>query len=245
MSNFRIRGAGIVGREHMLRQENFQDAYAYERKKISKKEYFFGVVCDGCGEGLNSEVGSKLAANFIVKEISRLLSAGVWIRVIPGILYLNILNFLNGIVGSIPKESDQEKVDFVHNYLSFTIVGFVMDRQQGLIFTSGDGLIFVEDGLGKDLIEINQNNMPEYIGYHLIDKKYLSSNKKLSERFNLYLFNPQSLCRLAIATDGFEHKLIENVWGSKHPRRLQRKLNVWSKQKHFADDASIVIVESF
>lgn len=69
----RARAGRVIGRDHILRAANCQDAFAL----IERPEVLVGVVCDGCGEGAHSEVGATLGAAFISAQISRLIAEGV------------------------------------------------------------------------------------------------------------------------------------------------------------------------
>jgi hypothetical protein len=232
MKEFQVRTASIIGRDHTFRQANCQDAYAFRESA----EHIFGLVSDGCGEGAHSEVGAKLLSKFILEEISLLLAGGVSIKEIPPALFLRCIRFLKRVAWQTVFENLTE---FVRDYLLCTVLGFVMDENQGIIFAAGDGLIIINE----EIITRDEKNKPNYLGYHLVDRRFLEKADQLPEKFDTYEFDVESLSHLAIATDGFEPELIRDIWNHKHPRGLQRKFNVWSREKHFSDDATMIVVE--
>lgn len=249
MQGFQVRAATIIGRDHMFRQANCQDAYAF----VESNEYIFGLVTDGCGEGAHSEVGAKLLAKFVVEEINLLLASGVSIKEIPSVLFPHCLEFLRRLSFFLEAPVSREKtkwpwlwldhfspsLKFVKNYLLCTILGFVMDETQGIIFAVGDGLIIINE----EMIVRDEEDKPNYIAYHLVDEQFLEKADQLPEKFDVYQFEVGNLEHLAIATDGFESELVKEIWGHTHPRGLQRKFNLWSREKHFQDDSTIIVVE--
>jgi serine/threonine protein phosphatase PrpC len=226
----RARAGQIIGRDHMARQANCQDSYALAQTETC----IAGVVCDGCGEGQHSEVGSTLAAKYIVTQILAMLEEGCPLETIPTMLYQRVVGYLDELVAlSAPMNT----VQFVQHHLLFTIVGVILTEQGGLIFSSGDGLIVVDD----HVTPIDQRNKPAYIAYHLI-REHVVSLSVIQHNFIVQTL--ENWERIVIATDGFNVDLLPQVQGLKHPRSLQRKLNVWSNQeRHFKDDATLIVIE--
>src|SRR6266851_3553756 len=214
---------GIVpGRGHILDARNCQDALSSITFEINSKSYVAGVVADGCGGGKHSEVGAQLAVQFIPREIRRLVKNGLSLEPIPNHLF--------------------ELVHFVNHHFLFTVLGFIVGPEQTLVFAAGDGIVIIND----DIHLRDQHNAPAYIGYHLIDRRYLGEDATpLASAFDLYILPTETLKRLAIGSDAWmeEQALLELVWGLKPPAGLQLQMNRWSDARRLKDDASMIVVE--
>jgi serine/threonine protein phosphatase PrpC len=226
----RARTGQIIGRSHLSRQANCQDSYALAQTE----NYIVGVVCDGCGEGQHSEVGSTLAAKYIVTQAIHLIEMNCDLAEIPMMLYGRVIEYLENLIAV---SAPMNRVQFVKHHLLFTIVGVILTEKGGVLFSSGDGLIAVDELVN----DIDQRNKPAYIAYHLIQEHVISASVIQHQFTTQSLDNWQ---RIVIATDGFEVDLLSELSDLQHPRSLQRKLNVWSNQgKHFQDDATLIVLE--
>ncbi|MDQ7026014.1 MAG: protein phosphatase 2C domain-containing protein [Anaerolineae bacterium] len=230
LNSIRARAGQIIGRSHMTRQANCQDSYALAQTESA----VIGVVCDGCGEGHHSEVGSTLAAKYIIAQCLQLIDEKCDLAEIPAVLYPRIVDYLEDLIKvSMPIN----RLQFVQHHLLFTIVGVILTQEGGIIFSSGDGLIAVDDTVNS----INQNNKPAYIAYHLIRENVISTSV-IQHDFTTQIVDDWQ--RIVIATDGFETQLLPELRALQHPRSLQRKLNVWSnQQRRFQDDATLIVLD--
>lgn len=221
----------IIGHDHMARRVNCQDGYAL----IQTDEYVIGTVCDGCGEGKNSEIGAKLGAQFLAGEIMRLLQKETPLSEMPDLLYSGLITYLEEVLRF---SRPIEPLQFIRENLLFTTLGVVHTGDETLLFAAGDGTILIDDTLHR----INQNNQPAYIAYNLIDPELLG-DFTMESGFELFPCDA-NWHRIAIASDGFDEDLFPEVWGQKNVRGLQRKLNVWSdRERRFRDDATVITVE--
>lgn len=233
MKNIQVCTGQIIGLDHTRRQVNCQDSHTL----IESDDYLVGVVCDGCGEGLRSEVGAALATGYIAGQAAGLLEDGFGPEAIPGILHQRTLSYLDNLVALTQPVN---RVQFIQNHLLFTIVGLILTEGSGVIFTAGDGLLAMDE----ETMDIDQSNRPAYIAYHLL-QDHLEDRFHLPDGFQVVTL-PPDWQRLAITSDGFVPELLPQVWRLKHPRGLQRKLNVWANQeRRFQDDATIIAVERF
>lgn len=231
MNTLHIRAGQIIGRDHILRQANSQDGYAL----IETEKHVVGIVCDGCGDGKHSEVGAKLAANYLAGQATDLLAAGHLIEEIPNLLYPRMVQYLENLI-SLTQPRD--RLAFLREHLLFTIVGIILTDDDGVIFTAGDGIYAVD----SDVCEIDQNNEPIYIAYGLIDPSLLGG-LSIPNCFEVQRINPDWQ-QVMISSDGFETELFPEIWGLAHPRALQRKLNFWSNQEHrLRDDTTLIAIE--
>lgn len=241
----RLALASVIGREHIRLWGNNQDGCKAGSTQLvtpsGEETCFFGVVCDGCSEGRSNEVGAKLLSEFICEEIPLLLYAGTPLVELPQALYFRCVGFLRGIVGQTVTGSQARITQFIKDFLLCTVVGFIANKTECIIFTAGDGLIVVND----DIRRINQNNRPSYIGYHLVDRAYLTEqNGKMATNFETQVFPMSSVDHLAICSDGFEEALAGELWGHLSSLELSRTLKGFSRRDlHFPDDCSVIVLE--
>ena len=221
----------VTGRDHLLRRVNCQDSVGIRQLETA----VIGIVCDGCGSGKHSEVGAKLVTEYLLNQAEYLLDEGVTLDALPRLLYAQTLTYLDGLLSTVDAT---RQLEFINDYLLFTIQGVIITGAEGVIFSAGDGMVLVNE----DLQIRDEDNQPNYIAYHLIDPRYLNGDV-LPETFDYQLL-ANDWQRLAIATDGFEPELFHDIWGFRNPRVLQRKMNVWSDREHrFKDDATIITIE--
>lgn len=231
MENIQIRAGQIIGRDHLLRQANSQDGSAV----IETEKHVIGIVCDGCGDGKQSEVGAKLAANFLAGQAVDLLAEGHPISTIPDLLYPRMVKYLEDV---ICLTQPRDRLVFLRENLLFTIVGVILSEEGGVIFTAGDGIYAVD----ANICEIDQNNEPIYIAYRLLDPTMLNG-LSVPSQFEVQSIQPDWQ-QVMISSDGFETDLFPEIWGLGHPRALQRKLNFWSNQEHrLRDDTTLITIE--
>lgn len=240
---YQIRKGIRQGRGHVLGDQNCQDALAIDSGILNNAPFVIGVIADGCSEGKASEVGANLAANYLTAQIYYLLSRNVPPSVIPSVLYGDLLGMLKDMTGRYNFRHPAQRVNFIKDNLLFTAIGFIITPSESVVFAAGDGVIVIND----EVIERQQDNKPTYIAYHMIERQYLEeSASALPQGFDVYNLDMVSLQRLAIGSDAWfgERELLDQVWQhTGHERKLQRQMNIWSKNKRFYDDASIVTLE--
>ncbi|MBN1287114.1 MAG: protein phosphatase 2C domain-containing protein [Anaerolineae bacterium] len=231
VEGFSVSAGTIIGRTHAIRQTNRQDAHAL----AVAPGYAAGVLCDGCGEGAASEVGAMLAARYLAQEAARMLGEGGAAPAdLPGALYPALVEYLGGLLDLQRLVSVDARQRFVRDYLLFTVVGFVLNRDAGVVFVAGDGLASIDGAVCR----FDYDNRPPYPAYHLLAAGGASSG------FETIAFDPAGLQDLGLASDGFDVELFGDLRGLVHPRAVQRKLNVWSdKERRFLDDATVIWVQ--
>ena len=230
--------SGIVcGREHLVFGINCQDSVASGSFEYKGETYYFGVVADGCGEGEKSEVGASLATSFIGMQIPQLVMSGLEInQLLTNLFYLIDGNLRSEVLGY----PENLRVEFVKNYLLFTLLGFIIGPKITAVFWLGDGVVVVDNEVSiKD-----QGNTPTYIAYKLIPRSKLKPPTAVLTGFEVCTIETAQLDLLAIATDGFskEPSALQEVLAVEPNQSVQRRMNLLSsKQKRFKDDAAIVI----
>ena len=239
---YRTRQGIVPGRSHILDARNCQDALCSTTFELDGKSYIVGVIADGCGEGNHSEVGAQLAVQFIPREVRRLVQSGSAIEQIPDLLFEHLIHFLKAIVGAYNVTDIREFAQFVNHHLLFTVLGFLLGPEQTAVFAAGDGIVIIND----DTHLREQQNAPTYIGYQLIDRRYLKANTSpLPTTFDQYIVPTETLQKLAVGSDAWmqEQTLLDQLWGIKTAVGLQLQMNRWSDAKHFKDDASMILAE--
>lgn len=247
--SFRMRGGTILGRDHARSHRNRQDGYALKSAELNGKLFLVGAVSDGCGSGCQSEIAGSLLPLFVVNEIRHLLSLEVPLGQIPDALYPGVLGFLEGIRKQLPFVDFKEMVDFVKNYLLATVIGFVLDGEEGVIFHAGDGFLVINN----EVIKIEYEKGSPYVGYHLVPRSFLrGSSFELPRSFETVCVKTADIVRLAVATDGFTESLLSRMWSEsfKGPLGIQLWLNWINGPRNsdpssglFYDDASVVALE--
>jgi hypothetical protein len=237
MLPYKVSSAGVIGRNHILSQSNRQDSFCYRHFESGGKSYIVGVISDGCGSGESSEVGAVLTTNYILNEAQRQLQNQSFEL---DKLYVKTVIFLNKLVNAICGDASQVATDFIQNKLLATVLGFVMDEEETLIFGAGDGIIAYNNKISVR----DENNRPSYLAYHLLSARAAACSYSQLQFEKIAAIPTAEIEQMAIFSDGFELELLPYVWGAtRHPRALQRQFNVWSRQKHFSDDASCILVE--
>lgn len=234
----RIRKGSVIGREHIRIWRNNQDGVFSATMAIGDRDYHVGIICDGCTAGVNSEVGAKLLSAYLGSEIRMMLLSGVEPKDIPAALYARAIGYLRSIASlTMPDNS----LDFIKHHLLCTVIGFVADAERCYIFNAGDGTIII----GDETTKMDQDNKPRYIGYHLVDVKYLlQQNGRLPDGFEVRVADLGHVERIAICSDGIEDEAIPLIWGHRHELGLMRKLRVLSNhQIPFEDDCSVITLE--
>jgi serine/threonine protein phosphatase PrpC len=239
MKGFSLKAASIIGREHQRLWKNNQDGLSWDELSIGAQEYLFGVISDGCGQGLESEVGAKLLADFAANQIPFLLRYQIPLPQLPQTLYWQSVNYLSNLTNQTIT-NPEKKIQFVQNNLLATLLGVIMDQSMTIVFSVGDGLIIVND----QIEQINQDNQPFYLAYHLISPEMFEVPKPLVQQLNIRIFSTGDLKRLAVASDGLEKELVNRIWSHPTNISLQRELKRLSRQEQkLTDDCSVIVVE--
>ncbi|GHO47923.1 protein phosphatase 2C domain-containing protein [Ktedonospora formicarum] len=234
--SFRICAGSITGRDHLLDGRNCQDALHYLEFEVEGAPYVVGVVADGCGEGLYSEVGARLVAPFVCQSIRNSLRNNVPLEDLPNLLLVQVKRFLYLLLDGYDFSDEGERDIFIHNHLLFTLVGFVITPQETLTFLAGDGLIQV-----NDVSHCIREEAPAYLTYMLVKPDGQVGDLP---GFTLYSLPTAELERLMIGSDAWldEPELRAEVWRGRTPVAMQRLMNRWSDAQHFRDDASLITV---
>lgn len=253
VNSFEYAIGSIIGRNHVLVGKNNQDAY----RVVSNQKFIIAVVCDGCGSGKHSEVGAKLGTRMVTNAIADLLNQGLAISEPDfwNILKSNLLQKLVDFM-AIANDVKESVMEFVNDYLLFTIVGLVITPSETVTFSMGDGAIAVNGKLTQ--IPAYPDNAPPYLAYGLYRPDAVSF--EISDRIPT-----EKLESILIATDGIDDLVkvedINQFWQEnryfKNPDAIRRKLAMlnreevkpdWNKRElikrsgALSDDTTLVVI---
>lgn len=208
--SFAMRAGSKQGSKHVRLGINNQDAHVSQSITIPTfgKQFNIGLVSDGCtGQPLfsHTEVGAHLVSLYAYRRIQELICSRVQLAQIPQVLYPSITEFMLDLMTKVMpphvvwnypvKIKDREKYTgqtrFRTDYLAATILGFISDGEDLVIFSAGDGVILVND----DLTIIDQDDKPEY--------PVISVNKP-GQGFVTTSYRMCDVDRVAISTDGLK-----------------------------------------
>lgn len=198
-----ITGRDHVGRGNLLFGKNNQDAFSCN----VGRDVIIAVVCDGCSEGVHSEVGARLGAQLLSASIGQRLSL---------FLRLGHPDFLSDHVVSLVLERTRQDLlaqlrvlaiqmagtdgslsHIISEYFLFTTVIAVVTPRSAFIASIGDGVFFLNDEI--KYIGPFPGNAPPYVSYALVS----SSIDKELLRFTIHTIVPtEDIQTLLIGSDG-------------------------------------------
>lgn len=229
---FELAAASVVGIDHYKAGRNGHDGFHWELAD----DLAVAVVCDGCGSGRHSEVGAKLGAALIGRELAQRIRAGsdlgpgsaLW-RDVPRAAIEQLSLVARGLSGSLQ--------DAVTDYLLFTIVGVILTPAETVFFSLGDG-VFAVNG---EQIELGPypDNAPPYLAYALVD----GTTPQLNIERHVAT---SDLRHVAIGTDGAARLALpafcENDLFFRNPDGLRRALFLMTRSESggLRDDATVI-----
>ncbi len=241
-SPFTLKKGKVVGQAHLADFKNCQDSLETAHIEIKGKTYIVGWVSDGCSFGAHSEVGSNLATQFLTNKSVEYLERGVSIEIIPLFLFDDLINFLKINLKSQSHKTAQKQAAYINDFLLFTLTGFIIGPKKSIVMAHSDGLVIINEDVHKREF----GDEPPYVGYLVIDPIYLKPDRRpVDTRFDIYSIPTAEIKKIAVGTDGWlkELDLLPELWNHKHPNQVQRNMNIWSDNKRFSDDTSIIVVE--
>lgn len=208
------------GSKHIQLGFNNQDSVLLESFMIpgQDRQFTVGLLSDGCTNlpGFSkSEVGASLLPVFAYGRCQELISAGLLLADIPRVLFQASTEFLRALATMVmpssvywgyPEElrsvlsaqkahkdrlSWDSTTRFKVDYLSATLLGFITDGIDLVVFSAGDGTVLVNEALTA----IDHKDKPLY--------PMLSINKP-GGGFVSRLYPLAAVKRLVLASDGLE-----------------------------------------
>jgi len=163
-TDFEIASGSVAGRDHRMSLKNSHDACYHE----ASAGILVAVVCDGCGSGAHSEVGAKLGARMVAKQVLR------WYRNDPGAFRpgqvdRGLMQVRRSVLGQIHLLADSMAggfTDVIGEYFLFTVLGAILTQDDAFIFGCGDGFVSLNERVTNYAAE---GNKPEYLAYGLVE----------------------------------------------------------------------------
>jgi hypothetical protein len=181
-----VAGGSVMGTYHRKCFRNNQDAYCIGENDKA----LIAVVCDGCGSGKYSEVGSRLLSRFLVHEGLRLLGdcSGSIEQVLEQ-LRQRAVDFITRIAVNLGDDLKEN----INDHFLCTVFLAIVYNDELYIFTLGDGCFSVNGNLKI----IDENNVPNYLAYGVLG----SDDENYEFKFQLRL--PMTEVKsVLLATDG-------------------------------------------
>lgn len=225
-----ITGGSIPGSDHTMpgkpSWKNNQDAYFI----FSDEVVTIGIVADGCGSSLHSEVGSQLGVR-IFGELLRSTSRRAIVQKKETIdSWQKMTMQLLGQLSVVASQMGESFSNIVGEHFLFSLVGFIILPKNTYIFHCGDGVYAVDNRVSK--LGPFKGNAPPYLSYSLLGD--------VRTELAVTTLPTDSLSIIAVGTDGveyiqdFENKL--HLWGTtdvvfSNPDVLRRKLAMLNLEK--------------
>lgn len=133
-----------------------------------------------------------------------------------------LIEYLRNIVKN---QQTSEELDFIENYLFFTLFGFIVQPHQTFIFHSGDGLYILNE---KQVI-VEQNNRPKYIAKTLISGEFYMETDHIET---------EKLQNLLVATDGLTH-LNDKFLQGENVENMTKISDFFKTESYFENEVSL------
>ncbi len=163
--DFAMSAGSVPGTDHTKPGQpgwrNNQDAFALHHKD----DQLIAIVCDGCGSSPYSEVGALVGAQLAVKLLRRASKLGAsQVDPKPMLDYLKetLVSQLKLFADNTFSVNAVEQA--IEDYLLFTVIGILMNRDYTFVFSMGDG-VWALNGV-TTVIPPFPGNAPPYIGNH-------------------------------------------------------------------------------
>jgi hypothetical protein len=211
MDDFIISGGSVRGTDHIRKGINNHDAIHMSYDAAS--DSVIGVVCDGCGSGQDSEVGAKTAALLVSTSIARNLIYTPIAKIWPGVRQ-EVCSHIHTF--ALAMENGDAVRQVIATKFLFTIVGFVINPQETVMFWIGDGYHSVAGVVGEDgeqniktyVHEPAAGNCPPYIAYNLVNTSVDFGERGLE--FSSVTMPTEEVQGVMAATDGIMQMDLES-----------------------------------
>lgn len=222
-----------IGNDHIEFGKNCQDFGVIRKDQVIVSSIHdnsiiksdIKIVCDGCSEGLHSEVGAKT--------------------------FIHLMQYYNNdikIVFSILKDIFGQTISSMKDFLSFTILYVIETEDNFEVYNCGDGYCITENKNGEiEFTQFDCGEYPEYFVYNYIDSKYLMHYTD-GVKFNKNVYSKEIYTRVGVASDGirfvfnqpeeFQCK-FRDILHSDKSSAMKRFINM--NQKLFKDDITIAL----
>jgi hypothetical protein len=226
-----VLSASILGRDHLSREANSQDALAIQLGFSSNARPFaVAAISDGCGSSPFSELGARLLVQGVTHRAAQRLSHGASAESLVPDLLDHATRLLESVTHHALASHLDHRDEFVRSHLLATLSFVVDDGVHVAIVAQGDGLIAIDDQVHV----LECANTPPYLAYKRLGVKVAPTFVSVRPSVEI--------TRIALSTDGLPAHLVPQLWGHQG-RSLQRWLNVRALREPLLDDTSVVVLE--
>lgn len=230
LETFQVAAGSVAGRDHTQVGKNNQDAFCF----AAHEDVMTGVVCDGCSTGKHSEVGAKLIARLIVRQI--ILNKDKFQGDDDSVARL-MQRIKNSALMYIQLLADGMGMSFsqaINDYFLFTLVGTIIFPNRSMIFSLGDG-VFANNG---EVTEVGPfpGNAPPYLAYNLVDTDLSRESPDLLD-FKVHVVQETSLTEsILIGSDGICDLIdIEQANMPGKPKLVGPLSQFWTEDRYFTN----------
>lgn len=230
----------------LLQRGDYHPIYCEDALFVDDQEhFFFGAVMDGCSNGKDSHFASALMGKLLRKITTNLpYSAKISLNHKAKEVGKVIIRQLFQELKSCRIQLFLEMSELLSTLI---LLVYHKEKKEAYIISLGDGIVSVD----HQLHEIDQQNMPDYICYHLSKdfEEWFAQQKHV-----FHITQPQAL---AISTDGIESFMTKNhdaapvdvpnyfltdVMYKQYKNMLGKKLQVLAAEHHVSpkDDVSMI-----
>ncbi len=173
-----------MGSGHRAAGINCQDA-------IGRYKDIVKIVCDGCSEGIHSEIGSTLFCKKFIEKYQMFFEMGKDIDV-KSLIYV----VMDELV-----ESFGNTLNDIKNYLSFTTIIFEHKPNSDVshVYYCGDGYIIEEKDGDIIFYKLDCGEYPMYLAYNYVPGEAL---KHYKDGCSIGIYEIDAHSRVGVASDG-------------------------------------------
>ncbi len=203
---FSIAGGSVPGTDHTMPGrpgwKNNQDAYV----TYSDEDTTIGIIADGCGsvEAHASEVGAHIGVNLLLHAI--LVQYKRYLPISIGksepLFFKRVREDMLSHLRVLALGMGDSLSSIVRDYLSFTLIGFMVTKYKTYVFVIGDGYTSVNGNLTT--WGPFANNAPPYPALVLTNSS-ISTNEDLE--FKVLEYETDKVDHLLVASDGLRYVL--------------------------------------
>jgi len=201
---FQIAGGSVPGTDHTKPGKpgwtNNQDAFEWRETD----NCLVAVVCDGCGSGSHSEVGSNIAVPLMIQFLAEAAEKYVSeVMDMPDtkteIGWERVKTLVLGHIAVLAKAMGGSFSQTINDHFLFTLVGVVITPWNAFLFSMGDG-VFVING---EVLKLGPfpDNTPPYLAYNLTGSTLTDTDPELL-KIKVIRVGTSDLQSLLIGSDG-------------------------------------------
>jgi hypothetical protein len=177
MHIFNIAKASVPGSIHYNNFKNNKENLILEKKE----DYIIGIITSGADTGSNNEACAQLCSGIAKENIVKMVEKGKDWKVIQDEIHLFFQELFKDENFSVGQKVEK---DFIKNYCLFTLMGFVIHKDELTVFHTGDGLIQINDEL---IVDQNTNSNYLFIDDYSKQKHLVYQSILLSSLKNLII----------------------------------------------------------